>query len=114
MRGVASLAKELDVSVLLLSQLNRAVEARPDKHPVLSDLRQSGTIEEDARTVLMLYRPYYYDKTADEHILETMIAKDADGQPNMAVNLWCDLAHMEILDDPPAAKVDGKHYGREY
>lgn len=80
-----AIAKELDVSVVLLSQLSRAVEQRQDKHPQLSDLRDSGNIEEDADTVLFLYRDDYYaerekrEKKAPDTI-EVGIGKNRDGE----------------------------------
>ncbi len=59
-RAFKELARELEVPVVLLSQLSRAVETRPDKRPILADLRDSGEIEQEADTVLFLYREHYY------------------------------------------------------
>ena len=66
-RGMKGVAQSLDVPVLLLSQLSRLVEARPNKIPQLSDLRDSGAIEQDADIVLLLYRPVFCGITADEN-----------------------------------------------
>jgi len=89
-RQFAFLAKELKCPVLLCVQLNRAVENRDDKRPRLSDLRDSGTIEEDARMVIMLYRESIYDPTASEHEMEVIIAKNTQG-PTGSVLLNCDI-----------------------
>ena len=80
-RGLKTLARELDVPVLALSQLSRNVEARQIRRPMLSDLRDSGTLEEDADIVMFLYRDDYY-KGAEEtptHITELNVAKNRNG-----------------------------------
>lgn len=79
-RGLKALAKELNVPVIALSQLSRAVEQRADKRPVLSDLRESGQIEQDAAIVLFLYREdYYIEDTDRQNIADVLIAKHRHG-----------------------------------
>lgn len=90
-RALKIMAKELNVPVIVLSQLARGPEQRNDKHPMLSDLRDSGSIEQDADIVLFLYRNSYYDKTdPNKNTCECMVAKNRHGETGTVYLGWLD------------------------
>ncbi len=97
-RSLKELARELNVPIVALSQLSRSVEGRNDKRPVLSDLRDSGSIEQDADIVMMLYREDYYDPdTEEQNILEVNVIKHRSG-PIGRVKIHFDRSRMKFSD----------------
>ncbi len=88
-RQLKIMAKELNVPIILLSQLSRGPESRTDKRPMLSDLRESGSIEQDADIVLFLYRDGYYNKESpNQNISECLIAKNRHGETGTVNLIW--------------------------
>ena len=101
-RSLKILARDLDVPILALSQLSRAVEQRHDKRPILSDLRESGSIEQDADLVIFIYRDEYYNEESDQQgLAEVHLAKHRNG-PTDVVKLSFLRRFAKFADLAPA------------
>lgn len=100
-QGLKAMAKDLNIPVICLAQLNRDVEKRQDKRPMLSDIRESGSIEQDADVIMFLYRDNYYDKEKDKETpigdMEIIVAKNRNGATNTVLVKY-NKATGEIID----------------
>ena len=104
-RALKIMAKELNVPVICLSQLSRGPESRTDKRPIMSDLRESGAIEQDADEVLFLYRDEYYNpNTEDKGIAECIVSKNRHGETGTVKLQW--IPQYQLFSDPEWKHVE--------
>jgi replicative DNA helicase len=103
-RRLKTLARDLGIPVIAMSQLNRAVENREDKRPRMADLRESGAIEQDADIVLLLHRPEYYEANDQPGVAELNIAKNRNGPTGTIkltfLNAITRFENMATLNEP--------------
>ncbi len=111
-RGLKAIAKDLDMPIVALAQLNRLVEARSDKRPVLADLRESGSIEQDADVVMMIHRPGFYDKTSGKKEInnktELVIAKQRNGSTGVVNLMFVD--EYSSFEEPAMNEYQGEEF----
>jgi replicative DNA helicase len=105
-RGLKLIAKELDIAVIALSQLSRSCEQREDKRPLMSDLRETGSIEQDADVVLMLYRDEVYNPEAAQGEAEILVRKNRDGMAGDVRVAW--LAEQVRFDNLERYRAEGE------
>jgi replicative DNA helicase len=118
-REIKRLAKDLECPILALSQINRSCEQRPNKRPMLSDLRQSGSIEQDSDTVMMLYRDEYYNKESEhKRIAELILTKVRGGETGTALLKtefeYSRFANTEEVFNEDMTNIEGKSNGFDY
>lgn len=96
-KDLKAMAKDLNCPVICLAQLNRSVEQRKDKRPMMSDIRESGSVEQDADIIIFLYREKYYNKNSDNDHLEMIVAKNRNGA-TLTIEVKYNEATGEIMD----------------
>jgi replicative DNA helicase len=100
-RSLKMMAKDFNCPVICLAQLNRSVETRANKRPMMSDIRESGSVEQDADIILFLYREMYYNKETDNRSLEIIVSKNRNGPVgSICVNYNEHTGHMEEYKEP--------------
>lgn len=96
-RWIKALARELDVPIVALSQLSRTVEQRPDKRPIMSDLRESGSIEQDADIIMMLYREEYYDEFTEKKWITDLLVRKNRNWPIWNIELMFEKNNQKFI-----------------
>jgi replicative DNA helicase len=96
-KNLKAMAKDFECPVICLAQLNRSVEQRQDKRPMMSDIRDSGSVEQDADVIMFLYREKYYNKESDDNTLELIIAKNRNGPVGTIKTLYNE--HTGVIED---------------